>query len=255
MKISIFAKYVRFALLFGLMAPTGQIVAQERFSTRALEYARSAGQRFGERVKSDAMRAYKGSSAGLKRVGARMKTAQKQTIAVAQQEKERVMLGAKAALKHMRGKSLTKNETLLLRGFYKRVAGLLAITAVLAIAGWGAKHISIDYDFDNMEAVSSVLVSGSDETNGPSFSSVEAESEVPTPAESPAPGAASDDEAGTTTAPPGSPTPEKAAPTAETPEEKLERLTQEVRGLRRELEARNARLRAILANQPKQKTD
>ncbi len=228
MKISIFAKHVRFALLFGLMAPTGQIVAQERFSTRALEHARSAVQRLGERMK-----------ATQKRMTTRTK-------------KELPMSGAKAALKHMRGKSLTKNETLLLRGFYKRVAGLLAITAILAIAGWSAKHISIDYDFDNMEAVSSVLVLGSDETNGPSFSSVEAVSEIPTPAESPAPGAASDDEAGTKTAPPGSPTPEKAAPTAETPEEKFERLTQEARDLQREFEASRTRLRAILA---KLKTD
>ncbi len=139
MKRSLFLKYINAAILFGLVAPTAQLFSatnQNGLRKRAVGYVRSAGVDFGKGISSGAQRAYRGTAAGAKRVGAVLTMGREKAITRAKKEQEHVMEGAQAALKRMKGKSLSKKEQDHLYSFEKRAGALLALLAILAGTTW-----------------------------------------------------------------------------------------------------------------------
>jgi hypothetical protein len=143
MKQSLVSKYINAAVLFGLMAPTAPLFSQNNLRRRAVGYVRSAGVDLGKGIRRGAERVYKGAATGLTRIGTGLTIGQEAAITRAKKEHQHFIEGAKAALKRMRGKSLTKKEQDHLYSFEKRAAALLTLLALIG-GRWAYTKITED---------------------------------------------------------------------------------------------------------------
>jgi hypothetical protein len=139
MKQSLISKYINAAVLFGLMAPTAPLFSQNNLRRRAVGYVRSAGVDLGKGIRRGAERVHKGATTGLRRIGSGLAMSNKTAITRAKKEHEHFIEGTKAALKRMRGRSLTKKEQAHLYSLEKRAAALLTLLALIGGTRWAYK--------------------------------------------------------------------------------------------------------------------
>lgn len=125
MKRSMFVRHINVILIIGLCAQVVPVYTKEYAPFKAMGTA------------------YRGTVAGFKRIGTTLAMEKEKTITRAKKEFESVMAGTRAALKRMRGKTLTEQEREVLRSFEKRAFALLVLVALLGGGmGWAYKKVS-----------------------------------------------------------------------------------------------------------------